>query len=224
MVTTLDAHAEVLTANDRLKEGFEAKLAVALVTATVVHLGVFALWPAMGVADWRDTPTTIVDLVPPETVELPPAPEPLARPMSPVASADVTPDATIDVVPFARDEIELPPPRPVTEDETVGESIPFVPFDVPPSIANAGEVTRILERTYPTLLRDAGIHGKVVLLVHIDETGKILEARIGTSSGVAGLDEAALRAVSAFKFRPAKNRDLPVAVWTSVPVTYEVKR
>ena len=95
---------------------------------------------------------------------------------------------------------------------------------MPPRITNAEEVRRALERAYPPLLRDAGITGTVGLLVHIDETGRVLEARVGTSSGYASLDAAALSRADAFHFRPAQNRDVPTAVWTSLPVTFEIRR
>ncbi len=221
MATT--AHALPRTANNRLKERFEPLLAASLLAATLTHLLVFELWPVMSTPAWEPAGGVIDVIAPLDPIELPPPPEELARPMAPVASADVSADATIPDIPWDR-PVELPPP-PAEPVARGGETdVPFTPWDVPPRIANPAEVQRALERAYPALLRDAGIEGTVALLVHIDERGRVIEARIGTSSGFGALDAAALGAVTAFRFHPAQNRDVPTAVWTSVPVTFEIRR
>jgi protein TonB len=166
-----------------------------------------------------------LEVIPPlDEIDLPPEPAALVRPAAPVASPDVSPDVLPPVVSW-NDYKELPPPPPAaTPARSEGAAIPFTPWDVPPKLLNPDEVLRALERAYPPLLRDAGITGTVGLLVHIDEKGRFLEARIGTSSGYASLDAAALGVSEGFRFRPAQNRDVPTAVWTSLPVTFEIRR
>jgi protein TonB len=166
----------------------------------------------------------VIDLINPlDPIDLPPPPEALVKPMAPVAGPDVSADVTIPIIGWDQ-PVEAPPPPPGTIARTEGANIPFTPWDVPPRITNTEEIMRALERAYPPLLRDAGITGMVQLLVHIDANGKVLEARVGTSSGYASLDAAALSVVDVFRFRPAQNRDVPTAVWTSLPVTFEIRR
>jgi protein TonB len=217
------AHALPRTANDRLKEGFRPLLALSLLAATVTHLLVFELWPTMSADVIRVTGTELEMIPPPDEIELPPPPDALVRPAAPVVSANVDPRTTIPSVTWEQYK-ELPPPPPETAvTRSEGAAIPFTPWDVPPRLLNPDDVTRALERAYPPVLRDAGITGTVQLLVHIDAAGKVLEARVGTSSGYASLDAAALTVVDTFRFRPAQNRDVPTAVWTRLPVTFEIR-
>jgi protein TonB len=97
----------------------------------------------------------------------------------------------------------------------------FTPFEVAPQLRNAQSVQRILESEYPAMLRDAGVGGTVVVHFFIDETGAVANATIHESSGQAQLDDAALRAAREFEFSPALNRDQPVPVWVSIPVTFQ---
>ncbi|MEX1256703.1 MAG: M56 family metallopeptidase [Gemmatimonadota bacterium] len=96
----------------------------------------------------------------------------------------------------------------------------FTPFEVAPQLRNAPSVQRILESEYPAMLRDAGVGGTVIVHFFIDETGAVGNAAIHESSGQAQLDAAALRAAREFEFAPALNRDRPVPVWVSIPVTF----
>jgi TonB family protein len=221
VATTADALPP--TANDRLKERFEPILALSLLAATVTHLLVLELWPAMSTPVQEHSDRAIAVIAPLDPIDLPPPPEALARPLAPVASTNVSPDVTIPEIPWDR-PVALPPPPPEPVARGGESAVPFTPWDVPPRIANPVEVQRALERAYPPLLRDAGIEGTVELLVHIDARGRVIEARIGKSSGFEALDTAARSAVSAYRFHPAQNRDVPTAVWTSVPVTFEVRR
>ena len=91
-----------------------------------------------------------------------------------------------------------------------------------PSVANPEALRSALERAYPGILRDAGIGGTVGLLVRIDAHGRVLEAKIGHSSGYRALDDAALRVSGILRFHPALNRDTPVSVWVRIPVTFQV--
>ncbi len=68
-----------------------------------------------------------------------------------------------------------------------------------------------VEAEYPEAARRAGIEGTVGLSIVIDEEGKVADARIVRPAG-HGFDEAALRAVRRFRFRPAMLGGRPVAV------------
>jgi protein TonB len=88
---------------------------------------------------------------------------------------------------------------------------------------NRDEVSRALEREYPSLLRDAGVGGRVDVWIRLDERGVVQDAQVNASSGQPSLDEAALRVARIIRFSPAMNRDQPVPVWVSIPITFQVR-
>jgi TonB family protein len=96
----------------------------------------------------------------------------------------------------------------------------FTPFTVAPRLLNNEEVARLMERSYPPLLRDAGIGGEVVLWFLIDETGALRKTQVNQSSGYPALDQAAVSVASAMRFTPAMNRDRVVPVWVSIPIRF----
>ena len=99
----------------------------------------------------------------------------------------------------------------------------FTPFTVPPAITNRQEIVEALERSYPPLLRDAGIGGRVLLFFYINALGVAEEIQIHESSGHQALDEAALRVGSVYRFSPALNSDEPVPVWVLFPITFQAR-
>ncbi len=78
-------------------------------------------------------------------------------------------------------------------------------------------------KEYPTILRDAGIGGTVVVWMFISEEGEVLNRRVSESSGHVALDEAALEVADVFRFTPALNRDRIVQVWIQLPITFQVR-
>jgi TonB family protein len=76
---------------------------------------------------------------------------------------------------------------------------------------------------YPNVARQQGASGgRVVVLVLVDEEGKVVEARL--QQGVApksGINEAVLAAVSKASFRPGTKNGIPVKMWR--PVIVDVK-
>ncbi|HUP88991.1 MAG TPA: TonB family protein [Longimicrobiales bacterium] len=99
----------------------------------------------------------------------------------------------------------------------------FIAVSVMPALVNANDVRRALERNYPALLRDAGISGKAILWLFIDETGKVVRAEVKESSGHAAFDDAAMRVAPIMKFSPARNRDSAVKVMVAVPILFTTK-
>ena len=96
----------------------------------------------------------------------------------------------------------------------------FTPFTVAPEIRNREEVIAAMARSYPPLLRDAGIGGAVRVYFLISDQGRVVERRIDQSSGHEALDQAALAVAAVYRFSPALNRDQPVPVWVSFPITF----
>ncbi len=77
---------------------------------------------------------------------------------------------------------------------------------------------------YPSKLLSKGIGGRVVVEVVVDATGKIASAKVRNSSGNRDLDEAALKAVRKWRFRPAVQGGKKARATALVPFDFEVKR
>jgi periplasmic protein TonB len=213
------------TANERLKRTFSSWFWASMIAATVVHFGVFALWPNVTAKDVSfDTGELEAIDLPPE-VDIPPPPKAIARPATPVIAAgpDIDQDLTIAPTTFKDNPVEDLPPPPAEVATDISAAPTFTPYTVAPTLLNRDEVMRALERNYPALLRDAGIGGKVEVYFFIDETGKVQQTRINKSSGQDALDQAALQVASVYKFSPALNRDKKVPVWVSLPITFQVQ-
>ncbi|MDB4950602.1 MAG: TonB family protein [Gemmatimonadetes bacterium] len=92
-----------------------------------------------------------------------------------------------------------------------------------PRPSNVAEFTRLLERNYPPLLREAGVTGTVQVRMRVEEDGHVDPASItieSTSNDQFG--DATKRAVERLRFRPAKVGGRPVKVWVTLPVTWQI--
>lgn len=123
--------------------------------------------------------------------------------------------------------------EPATEDmpETAAESVAesdemeaaepeVTETDAPPVLTNADEVRELLQDLYPTSLKEGGVGGRVVLWMHVDETGTVGETRVQTSSGHEALDEAAQQIAAQMQFTPGENNGQPVSVWIAQPIDF----
>jgi TonB family protein len=117
-------------------------------------------------------------------------------------------------------EAELPRGATQSTDD-IAATPTFTPFTAAPTIVNRQEVVEAMEASYPPLLREAGIGGRIVMYFFIDRTGEVHDVRIQESSGHPALDEAALRVASVYRFSPAKNGDEDVPVWVMFPITFQ---
>lgn len=75
---------------------------------------------------------------------------------------------------------------------------------------------------YPWRARARGEQGTVLLAVHVNERGRVGDARVAKSSGSPALDEAALTAVKRWTFQPARRGGEPVASWVQVPLRFQL--
>ncbi len=213
-----------LTGNDRLKRSFGSILWGAMIFATVVHFAVFQFWPELQAADISARSTEVTALTLPPDPVIPPPPNAIPRPAKPeIASGPVDVDLTIPKTDFGSVDVsELPaPPKEPKADRSDGPK--FTPYTVGPSILNRDEVVRAMQRSYPPLLRDAGIGGTVTLYLYIDVNGVVRDHRIAVSSGHPRLDSAAIEVADVYRFTPALNRDQKTAVWVQFPITFSVR-
>ena len=152
------------TANDRFKRSFDSWFWGSMIAATALHFGLFALWPDMTAADSSFTATELEMIELPPEIEIPPPPQQISRPATPIISeADIDEDITIAPTTFEDNPIEDLPPPPEEGQGELSDQPVFTPYEVAPRMTNTPEVQRALERAYPTLLRDAGIGGSVLI-------------------------------------------------------------
>jgi len=218
--------AEIMaeTANERLKRTFSSWFWGSMIAATLVHFGTFAFWPELTAEDFSITSEELEAIELPPEIEIPPPPQQIARPATPVmAAADIDEDITIAPTTFEDNPVEDLPPPPEEQATDLSAAPTFTPFTVAPSILNRNDVIRAMEREYPPLLRDAGIGGTVRVYFFIDENGQVQDYRIDQSSGHQALDDAALAVADVYRFSAALNRDKKVPVWVSCPITFQVR-
>jgi protein TonB len=208
-----------VSANDRFKAQSGDWMSVGVIAAVLAHGGLFALFPEMNALDlgFTSEESEVVDL-PPE-VEIPPPPDDIARPATPVVpDHPVDDDVTVPKNTWADNPVaELPPPPSGARPSDVPA---WIPRDVEPALTNRREVERVLEQRYPARLREVGIGGTVVLHVFVDADGVPTRSQVIESSGYPQLDDAAREVVDRMKFSPALNRDRPVGVWVRQGVTF----
>lgn len=211
-------------ANDRLKRTFDSWFWGSMIVATVVHFGAFAFAPEMTAEDFSFTSEELEAIVMPPEIEIPPPPQAISRPATPViATADIDEDITIAPTTFDDNPVDDLPPPPEEIQTDISAAPTFTPFTVAPSLQNLSEVQRALTREYPTVLRDSGIGGRVTVWFFIDEEGRVQQTRIDQSSGYEALDQAALNVAEVYRFSPAMNRENRVQVWVSLPITFQVR-
>lgn len=90
------------------------------------------------------------------------------------------------------------------------------PFDEPPM------PLRTSAPSYPSQLKRDGVTGMVAVSIMVDEQGNVQEAKVEKSSN-PGFDQAALEAVTKWKFKPAKKAGAPVSVKVVIPVKFAIE-
>ena len=165
---------------------------------------------------------TIPEVV--ETIAIPPTeqfevPPPPARPSIPVESEseDIAEDITIeetDLESFI--EWDSPPPPPAE-----GPRVLFIAYDEAPEPIG-GQAAMLRRLVYPQIAVEAGLEGTVWVRAFVDKNGRVTETMIIKGFPQTGLDEAAMEAVRKTPFKPARQRDIPLGVWISIPIRFQL--
>jgi protein TonB len=77
------------------------------------------------------------------------------------------------------------------------------------------------EPEYPEIAREAGVEGTVLVRVLVGEDGFVKDMVIIQS--VPMLDDAAANAAQTAVFKPALQKDKPVAVWMVIPIEFQLR-
>lgn len=99
-------------------------------------------------------------------------------------------------------------------------SPPAMPAPVPcVSRVDSQPVARLkIPPDYPDAALGMGVSGTVWVMALVDRFGQVTQTRVRVS--IPELDEAAVRAVEQWQFRPAQTAGQSVAVWVQIPVKF----
>ena len=139
-------------------------------------------------------------------VRKPQRPEP--HPQSPPApSVPQTPPAAAERFPVAASSRLTASPEPVPS-MTVSRKVEYL-YNPPPD--------------YPSRARRLGLEGEVLIRTRVLPNGEPEELVLAQSSGYTLLDQAAIKAVRKWRFRPARRSDERVASWVEIPVRFRLE-
>lgn len=116
-----------------------------------------------------------------------------------------------------RENVPVSVPEPVVADALDGVE-PLTP--TLPDVFDRKQARRIVTEEYPVELQQAGIGGAVRLLLWVGPDGIPETPTVRSSSGVPGLDKAALRAAGLIRFQPATRSGLPVGSWVEFSIRF----
>ncbi len=198
---------------DDLKRQYPLHIRIGfLITLVLMILG-FIFIPDIkgGTYEPKVTKAMKVDKLPPQLQNIVKPPPP-AKPKMPVAakSDDEVEAETIEKTDFTGLE---------KKEADVGFRPPkFVAYEVAPQPLNQ----KIMYSVYPEVAKKLGIEGTLFLELWIDTNGKVRNVII-TKALYPAIDKAAKEKAYQLKFKPAMQRDKPVAVRLSYPVTFKLE-
>lgn len=189
-------------------------------------------WGLLQIAAVRDAVAEVAPLVV-EFVAAPPPPAPVAPPPPPPKIVPrVVPPPPAPVIATA----PTPAPAPAAMVVPPPPAEPAPPPAEPPAPAAppAPPVARTIPSTavsyleppapvYPLASRRMQEQGEVLIKVEIGADGRARQLTVSRSSGSPRLDNAALTAVRAARFKPYTENGVPLVVWTTVPIQFELE-
>ncbi|MES2263801.1 MAG: TonB family protein [Pseudomonadota bacterium] len=210
----------------RQKAGLVALAAVTL----LLHAGVISALKHSGPA--QPLPPKVeplaIQIAPPPPPPPPPPPEPpkpqLAKvtPVRVIApSTPVVRQAPVDNGPPTADTVQVATAAPVAPVPVAAPPAPPPPEPVTEPRGFVGYRSNPAP-DYPAFAQDRGLQGKVVLKVQVLASGRAGQVTVDKSSGHKVLDDAAIKAVLAWAFDPARRGQTPIDGWVSVPLNFKL--
>jgi len=206
--------AVVAVANVKFKAGYNRYLRNSLYAALVIHFLVIYFSPPFEFKPYvlREQEFIVVETA--EDFELPPPPKEIDQPAVVMEAAEGEEvDEEAEIAPTSFDRIDNLPPPPPPPSESSQE---FYAFDEPP------QLIKYVSPKYPSLARQAGVEGTVLLRVVVGVDGKVEAASVITSDCTPAMEKAALAAARQFIFKPAKQRTVPVRASMAVPIRFKL--
>ncbi|NPA80262.1 MAG: energy transducer TonB [Thermotogae bacterium] len=201
-----------------LEEEYTRDLNLAFTVALLIFIGAFLFGKGCKLENYspKKKSETVIEQIELQTeFEEPPPPPPKPKVSLPEEIEEVESEAEQDTIDIAEttefSEEDLPAPPTDTLVREVFE------VDEPP------EPVVNVQPEYPDIARQAGLEGKVLVEAVIDENGNVVDARIKYSSNEI-FNEAALAAMRKMKFKPAKQKGIPVKVRIIQPFIFKLRR
>jgi protein TonB len=219
------------------------------IASVLLHAGVIFWWMSrpVQIQPLSSAQTVAVELI----AVAPPVPEPVpaVAPTEPQAPA---PEAVHDEV-MQEDEMAVqhsvlknkvvkkkPPEKKVKQVQQQPLQEPVIPSAAPtpaattaPAPAPAASITAARydadylknpSPPYPSMSRRLAEEGRVLLRVQVSPTGHVMAIEIKKSSGFTRLDEAARKAVTHWRFSPARQGNTALVSWVEVPIQFSLQK
>ncbi len=143
------------------------------------------------------------------------------RPLAKVTPPNVSPQKTVQPKPIEPKAAPGPEVARVELPSAATSAGPATPAPVKEVFSRAPSFLQPPERPrYPSLAKRRNQQGVVLVEVRLDERGQQRALHIVQSSGVESLDEAALKAVSAWQFRPQTSDGRAVPSRVQIPIEF----
>lgn len=149
-----------------------------------------------------------------EELKSPPTP---LDPIADINTGDKTPSPLVKNLPPPAAQAVAEPPKNVIPPTDISR-------EVSPARVDARYASTNPRPQYPSMARRLGQEGTVVLEVVVSTEGLAKSVRIQESSGHELLDQAALQAISKWKFVPAKRGDTPIEQKLNTRWTYKLEQ
>lgn len=202
--------------NNDFKKMYPLNLRVSLLIILVMFILGFMFTPEIKTAKFNPEVNDIVEIRNlPEQLRRIVKPNPLNRPQLPVEAENENEveSETIEGTDFTGYENMNEPDVPFTVPD-------FVAYDEKPEPVNLSNIQK--NTPYPEAAKKLGIQGIVFLELTIDKRGKVRDVKV-VKSLYEILDKVAVEMAWKLKFKPAMQRDTPVAVKITFPYRFTLE-
>lgn len=205
-----DQQACLLSANERFKLEYPRALRGATAAVVVLLVLIAFIAPEYRAQPYvlRGAEIRLVEIEEAPALDEPPpaaAPPRLPPVIEPVAEGPVDEPIEFPLFDDIGDPFTVPAAPPAEESFTPSSAKPVIEYFARPQ--------------YPELARLARLEGMVVVHVLVGPDGRVLEAVV-VKGAHPQLDRAAVAAARQCRFRPGRQRELPVKAWVAVPYRF----
>lgn len=180
--------------------------------AVIILVLLFAFFPPFEFTPYRLQAEEFQVIEIPENYEVPPPPKEVPQPPHKIDPVDDGEDTSDLIPPTTFDELGDFPDPPKLTNRTQG----FTAFDQMPF------PEYLASPVYPSLAREAGIEGTVMLRARIGLDHKVHEAVVMSSDVTPAMEKAAVEAALKCRYKPAKQRNIEVEVWVPIIIHFQL--
>jgi periplasmic protein TonB len=205
---------KIVTANDLFKEEYNRTMRWALLGAFIFTIIFFLVTPQYHPNPYKLRTKDLEVQEIQEAVDEPPPPQEIPKPPQQVEAA---PDDEVD------DDTEIADTLMDTDEmlemdmEGLGGGDMFVASQDKPRIL------KYAQPDYPEMARVSQLQGTVIVKVQVGTDGSVIQA-IVIQAVHPILDRAAVDAAKRCKFKPGKQRGIPVKAWMAIPYAFSLTR